>query len=80
MARERSTATDKHRRRIALVFFIICLCFIGLALRVGYHMIIKGDEYAQRAKRQQTKDSTVLATRGEILDRNGNEIAISGTA
>lgn len=42
-------------------------------------MLIRGDEYAQRATRQQTKDSVVLATRGFILDCNGNELAISAT-
>ena len=52
---------------------------VALAARLGYQMIIRGDDYAQRARRQQTKDSVVLATRGSILDRNGNELAISAT-
>ena len=72
--------SDKQRRRLAFVFGAVCLLFTGLAVRLGYHMIIKADEYSAKAIRQQTKDSIVLATRGEILDRNHNEFAISATA
>ena len=42
-------------------------------------MIIKGDEYASKATGQQTSDTTILATRGSIVDRNGADLAISAT-
>ena len=51
-----------------------------LAVRLGYHVIIKGDEYSQMATIQQTSDQIVSAGRGSILDRNGGELAISATA
>lgn len=51
----------------------------ALAARVGYHMIMMGETYSAMANRQQTKDIPVLATRGSILDCNGNELAISAT-
>ncbi|MBR6025173.1 MAG: PASTA domain-containing protein [Firmicutes bacterium] len=56
------------------------LAFFGLALRLGWQMIIRGDEYAVKAVKQQTSDSVVSAVRGSIVDRNGNDLAISATA
>lgn len=53
---------------------------LGLAVRLGYHMIVKSDEYSNKAVRQQTSDSVISAVRGTILDRNGNELAISATS
>jgi len=72
--------TTVNRKRILLFFFIAILLFVGLAVRLGWHMIIKADEYANKAVRQQTSDSIVAASRGTILDRNGNELAISDTS
>lgn len=43
-------------------------------------MIIRGDEYATLAIKQQTSDSVVAATRGRIVDRNFNDLAISATS
>lgn len=58
---------------------MVVAAMFALTLRLGYHMIIKGEEYADQAKRQQTSDSTILATRGTIVDRNGAELAVSAT-
>ena len=69
----------KNRKRLLLVFFVIALLFAALTLRLGWHMIIKGDEYAQRAAKQQTSDSVVTAVRGDILDSAGGQMAISAT-
>ncbi len=43
-------------------------------------MIIKGEEYSVMAVKQQTSDSVVSATRGRIVDRNKNDLAISSIA
>lgn len=51
-----------------------------LSLRIGWQMIVKGEEYALKAVKQQTSDSIVTADRGTIVDRNLNELAISATA
>ena len=59
---------------------IISLLVLALAVRLGYHMVIKSEEYAIKAVRQQTSDSVVSAVRGSILDRNGSELAISVTS
>lgn len=62
-----------------LIFAFAALLFTALALRVGWHMMIKGSEYALMANRQQTTDKVVTAVRGDILDASGNQIAISAT-
>ncbi|MBQ9825694.1 MAG: PASTA domain-containing protein [Firmicutes bacterium] len=69
----------KNRSRMLVVFFIMVLCFAALALRLGWHMVIKGEEYAAKAMKQQTDDSVVTAVRGEIEDSNGNALAVSAS-
>ncbi len=61
------------------VFALTAALFAILAGRLGWHMIIKGEEYADMARRQQTSDTTIPATRGKIIDSKGNELAISAT-
>ena len=61
------------------MFFVFAICFSALTLRLGWHMIIRGEEYADKATSQQTSDTTILATRGSIVDRNGADLAISAT-
>ncbi len=74
---QRIEPTNKNRSRLVFLFGVACLFFLLLALRLGWHQIIKADEYTQMATDQQTSDSTVLAVRGSICDRNGRDIAIS---
>jgi stage V sporulation protein D (sporulation-specific penicillin-binding protein) len=50
----------------------VCLC-----LRTGYLQVVKSDELKKKAINQQTKDELVDAKRGEIVDRNGNKLAVS---
>lgn len=69
-----------NRYRLLVVFAVFSMAFFGLSLRIGWHQIINGDELTLRAKNQQIKDSVVAATRGDILDRNGNKLAISATS
>ena len=79
-AKKRKNLTGITRTRLLVLFVLIALCFTVLAVRLGYHMIIMGDEYSQQATIQQTSDKIVSAARGSILDRNGGELAISATA
>ena len=74
-----SKTTYRSRKRILLIFFFVVVVFSALALRLGWHMIIKGDEYAVKASKQQTIDKVVTAVRGDILDSSGNQLAISAT-
>jgi len=78
--KKKSVTTNKNRGRLLVVFALFSLLFCALAVRVGWHMVIVGEERAQKAAKQQTRDSVVAATRGDILDANGNKLAISSTA
>ena len=62
-----------------IAFCIFAALFAALTLRVAWHSIIKGDEYAQKAAKQQTVDSVIPAFRGSILDSEGNALAVSAT-
>ncbi len=67
------------KKRIIFLAAVLLLLIVALAARVGYIQIIKGDEYKAMAREQQTRDEVISAKRGAILDRNGQELAISGT-
>lgn len=69
--------SNKNRSRLVFFFGFACLLFVILALRLGWHQIIKAEEYAQMAIDQQTSDSVVQAVRGSIRDRNDRDLAIS---
>ncbi len=68
-----------NRSRIIFVFVIFALLFAGLTMRTAWHQIIMGNEYAQKAAKQQTADSVINAFRGNILDSDGNALAVSAT-
>ena len=72
--------TKLNRKRILFAFSVFALLFMALAFRVSWHQIIKGNEYAQKAAKQQTVDSVITAFRGNILDSEGNYLAVSATA
>lgn len=60
---------------------IICI-FIGFGLvilRMAWWQIIKGNEIAETAKRQQTSATVEQANRGKIYDRNGKVLAESAS-
>ncbi len=67
------------KKRILFVVVCVLLAMVALCLRIGYIQIIKGDEYKNMAKEQQTRDEAISAKRGAILDCNGQELAISAT-
>ncbi len=69
--------TNMNRSRLVFLFGIACLLFVLLAFRLGWHQIIRAEDYSQMATDQQTSDSTVQAVRGSIRDRNGRDLAIS---
>lgn len=65
------------KKRLVLAFMIFCLALVALCMRMGYIQIVKSDELKKKAISQQTKDEIVDAKRGEIVDRNGNKMAVS---
>ncbi len=75
MAKPRITA--KNKKRVALTYGLILLLMAGLMLRMAWIMIVKGEEYTEKAITQQTSDIPLSAKRGNIYDRNGKELATS---
>lgn len=65
------------KRRMLAVFSILLLLFFGLAIRLSYLMVIKSGKYKNIATDQWTSEVKIEARRGKILDRNGQELAVS---
>jgi cell division protein FtsI (penicillin-binding protein 3) len=62
------------------MFAVFLLLLGGAAMRAGYLFAFKGGELSRLASTQQVEDTTVLAHRGTIYDRNGRELAVSEDA
>ena len=69
-----------YKKRLLWSLGIMAALLILLVGRLAWIMIVKGDDYEERAVSQQTKNTTVSATRGMILDANGIVLARNGTA
>ncbi|ADL51494.1 stage V sporulation protein D [Clostridium cellulovorans] len=72
--------TDKYilKRRMIIIlgiFSVLAIVLIYYMIRV---MIINGEYYKNLATKQWTSRVKIDAKRGTILDRNGNELAVSG--
>jgi stage V sporulation protein D (sporulation-specific penicillin-binding protein) len=65
-----------------LFLMVVCgiVTFIVLAARLYQVQIIDHEYYEQLAVEQQTRETTVTASRGTIFDANGKVLAISATA
>ena len=73
----RAANGDMLQKRMVVVFFFIVILFVLLVLRIGWIQIVATDKYASLAAESQTKDEIIPARRGEILDRNMKELAVS---
>ncbi|MHB8128662.1 MAG: penicillin-binding transpeptidase domain-containing protein [Mobilitalea sp.] len=71
MARNRTY----NRRNVLVVVSIIVLVALCLTIRLGYLMILKSEEYAERAKDLHERERVIKAERGRIYDVKGVEIA-----
>ncbi|NLY72034.1 MAG: PASTA domain-containing protein [Clostridiales bacterium] len=70
-------STNRNKKRLIFVFFIICIVCTALIFRVGWIQVVASDRYARLAVEQQTMDTPIPAKRGVIYDRNKKELAIS---
>ena len=65
-------------------FALLVTCGILAFLAVGFNLfkiqVLEHDKYEAAAISQQTRNSTVKASRGTIYDRNGKFLAVSATA
>ncbi|MFD3157434.1 stage V sporulation protein D [Haloimpatiens sp. FM7330] len=65
------------KRRMIFAFFAFFILFFALILRLGYIMVAKSADYKNKAINQWTNVIKIDPIRGNILDRNGNALAIS---
>ena len=64
-------STNLHKRRLIVVYGVVCIVATLLAFRVGWIQIIRGEEYAEMAIEQQTSDVPITAKRGVISTETG---------
>ncbi len=81
--KQKQKATGSKRviyvRTVLLMVFCGLFMFTPLIMRLWELSIENHEKYSQAAVSQQTRDVVVSADRGEILDTNGNVLAISAT-
>ncbi len=69
---------NRMKVKLAWVFLILMLCFIALMGRIYYINKTNGAKYEKKVLSQQKYDSIVIPyRRGDILDRNGTQLATS---
>ncbi len=67
---------DSTRRLYCLAAFF-AFWFIVISVRLVWLQLVNYGEYTQRAARQQQRSIEVSAVRGNIYDRNGNDLAMT---
>jgi len=74
--------TNKMILSRTLFLMIVCgvVAFLLLIVQLFSIQILQHDKYELMAVEQQTRETTVSATRGSIMDRNGNILAQNATA
>lgn len=65
---------DVHKLRYNLVIVIIYIIGVVLLIRLFNLQIINGEEYRKQSNTRLTRETTLEASRGEILDRTGNKL------
>lgn len=72
------TGTSELRaRRLFQLLLVLLVLLVG---RAGYIQLVRGSEYALRAKKQHFLDVEIPAARGRLLDRHGRPLAVSYNA
>ena len=69
--------SGQHHRILAVMAVLGILAFLPAALRLCQLMVIDYDYYAELARRNQSRTTTVTADRGTIYDTNMNILACS---
>ena len=66
---------DKNNLRFNILTVIVYIIGIILLIRLFSIQIVHGEEYLEQSSSRLTRETTILAARGNILDRNGNVLA-----
>lgn len=71
------TLPQGRRARVTLVAGVLTVVFALLLGRAVDLAVIRGPDFAKRAARQHRQQVTLVPHRGEIIDRNGELLAVS---
>lgn len=66
-----------NKGRLFFIFSILFIIYTALITRLYYIMVVKGKDYRTLAVNQWTDNIEISPIRGRVLDRNGQELAIS---
>lgn len=77
MIKKKGVKQKVNRGRLLFIFSVIFIIYAALVSRLYYIMIVKGKDYRALAVNQWTDNIEISPIRGRILDRNGQELAIS---
>jgi len=73
--------TELHiRKRVFTLLLLLIFVFVLLFLRITYLTTTLSNELTARGVKQWTREGTVYARRGSILDTNGKTLVMSSTA
>jgi cell division protein FtsI (penicillin-binding protein 3) len=67
---------NSPRLRLVGVWLLLLLGMVGLGSRLAYLQLAIGDELKVRAQQQQTTQATPRASRRQMVDRQGNVVAM----
>ena len=70
---------DKNNVRYNILIVFVYVIGIILLIQLFNLQIIHGEEYLEKSSSRLTRETTILAARGNILDRNGNILAGTDT-
>ena len=77
---QKSSVTTAYMRKIIVIAMAVCIgLFSLLGWRLGYLMIGKHKEYEALAIANQTRSTSVTASRGSLYDRNMTTLAASAS-
>lgn len=63
------------RKRLLTIVLLIAFCFTAILFRLIYLQVINAESITYRASSQWSRDLSLMATRGEIVDRSGIVLA-----
>jgi penicillin-binding protein 2 len=66
--------------RVAVIGSVALAMFAIIFFRLWFLQVLSGDQYLAQASQNRTRDISIPAQRGEILDRNGNLLVDSRSA
>jgi cell division protein FtsI (penicillin-binding protein 3) len=66
-----------RRARVVVIAALLTLCFLLLLGRAIDLAVLRGPEFARQAARQHHEEIALVPHRGEIVDRNGDLLALS---